>query len=376
MNFKNIYRGLIIVKPYGDMIRKCEKNMIVKSKKIDDIADKTLLLLEGKQAYGFIKLDFPKKINIDEFEKLYRYHLITQVDRKKWWNRHKILYAYNITDALFFNKPLLINYPIGPQITVKPSNISLKKMAIGTSGYSYPNFYPIKVDNKLEYYGKKLNSVEINHTFYRYPSNDFIKFLDKHNIIYSIKVNRHITHIKKLHNIENSWNKFYSSFNTVIHKVRCFLFQFDPEFAFNSENLSRLKYLGKIINRNHDFSFEFRHSSWLQNREVDNLFNEYGWTLVISHVMDATSWTTNFRNGFNPKISNYKPTSNFMYLRLHGSMGRYLGSYSSKFMKKIKEFISQKKIDNVYVYFNNTLNGYAFENAIYFHNMFNKYNLF
>ncbi|MXX78078.1 MAG: DUF72 domain-containing protein, partial [Gemmatimonadales bacterium] len=46
---------------------------------------------------------------------------------------------------------------------------------IGTSGYSYPawkgSFYPEDLPNKemLSFYGRRLQAVEINNTFYRMP---------------------------------------------------------------------------------------------------------------------------------------------------------------------------------------------------------------
>jgi len=47
---------------------------------------------------------------------------------------------------------------------------------VGTSGFSYKewkgSFYPEDIPNEgmLEYYGERLNAVEINNTFYRMPS--------------------------------------------------------------------------------------------------------------------------------------------------------------------------------------------------------------
>lgn len=50
------------------------------------------------------------------------------------------------------------------------------RVLIGTSGYSYktwkPSFYPadLPVDKFLNFYSQKLPVVEINSTFYRFPS--------------------------------------------------------------------------------------------------------------------------------------------------------------------------------------------------------------
>ncbi len=375
MNLDNIYRGLIIVYPYGTYIKNRTKTIIIKSKNIPSISHKKLLLLENKSAYGLIELDYPKKIDIKKFRKLYPKHLITESDRKTWWPNYHLLYEYNIIKSHFFGKQLMINYPIGPQITVKPNNITIKKICIGTSGYNYRSMYPSGTKNLLEYYATYLNSVEINSTFYRMPTNSLIDHLYQMNLSYSIKVSRYITHIKRLKDVSNAWKNFFKSFGRLLSKINCFLFQFSATFIFNDITYNRLIFLGKQLDPAYHYAFEFRHGSWFNNDQITNLFAEYQWTLVIVHTMNTKSWAPSLMNGFNPSLSKYYLTSNNIYFRLHGSINKYHGSYTSNLLNKIYQFIQKKSVDTAFVYFNNTDDNSAFQDAIRFSNKFNKNNL-
>ena len=119
--------------------------------------------------------------------------------------------------------------------------MSYKKIYIGTSGY-----YNIEVnncdDNKdtLLCYSKHLNSVEINYTFYHYPTKSLINNLKNHNLVYSIKVNKYITHTKKLADIQNLWIQFYDLFTLIHDKIKCFLFQFSKTFYKTDKNNQRV----------------------------------------------------------------------------------------------------------------------------------------
>jgi hypothetical protein len=117
---------------------------------------------------------------------------------KKWWYNYRHLYVCPIISSKFFAKPFLLNYLKGPQITITPKHLTLKKILVGISGYHYRSIYSKNIGDILGYYSKYLNSVEINHTFYRFPSKNMIYKLSKYNLVYSIKVHRKITHSKKL----------------------------------------------------------------------------------------------------------------------------------------------------------------------------------
>lgn len=79
------------------------------------------------------------------------------------------------------------------------------KIYIGTSGWSYKHwkgtFYPesVKVKDQFAYYLENFNTVEINNTFYKLPSEEtFLNWrkIVNDDFIYVIKASRYITHQK------------------------------------------------------------------------------------------------------------------------------------------------------------------------------------
>ena len=373
MNQISYYRGLIIVKPYGTFIKKKEKTIIVKSKLVSTIINHDLLLIEDKIGLGIIQLGKPIRINLKQFKKMYKYHLIPEKDRIEWWSRYHILYAYPIIKNKIFKKPLLLNYSMGAQITIKPENIIYKKILVGMSGYDYKQMYPSGINDRLTYYQNYLNSVEINMTFYRFPTEKTLLKLLKYHLCYTIKVNRYITHVKRLNEVDEYWNQFYQSLSSLHNRIICFLFQFSSNFLYNSTNMYRLKKIIKHLNPKHRYAFEFRDSSWFNNDEVNKLFLIHNLIQVIVNVSDG--WT-NLSPGFNPPLNKYKPTSDMLYIRMHGTQNKYVGSYTPKELHKIFNFIAEKSVDKSLVYFNNTdHDSDAFRNAVSLKNKFNDYNL-
>jgi len=349
----NFYRGLIITKPYGHYIRSGRKTIIVKSKYLPSIVGRKLLLIENKMGLGIIILERPKEITLREFANKRKYHLITETDRKTWWSGYTTLFSYKIMCSRFFRRPILLNYPTGPQITIKPELITFKNVYLGLSGYHYPQFYPKSV-NMLEYYAQHFGSVEINSTFYRFPSHSMVTNLKRYHLTYSIKVNRYLTHNKKLNQISTLWKDFYGRFKLLYNQITCFLFQFSRNFHFNSVNYQRLKKLNRILNTRHLYAFEFRHKSWFNNVNVTNLFRANNWTMVISHVNNTDGWAGNLNNGFNQTLSTYQPTADFIYVRFHGTTGQYTGSYNNYLFTSIFNLVAKKLVNHIFIYFNNT----------------------
>lgn len=350
----DIHRGLIIVYPYGTLIKKKTKTLIVKTKNIASIIDSPLLLIENKLGLGIIKLSAPKQINLQKFDSLHAKHQISTADRLKWWPKYHTLYAYKITKTKFFKQPILLDYKLGPQITVTKPNIILKHLLIGMSGYFYFYMYPKSVKDILAYYTDRFNAVEINATFYNFPKESLIATISKTNLMYSIKVNRYITHQKKLHNVKRYWKDFLNQFTTVRNKILCFLFQLPPSFHFTPENYTRLKALSTTLKKNphHYYAFEFRHESWFLNDKVNRLFKKNAWVFVISNVYN--SWVATLPDGYNPPLQKYVMTTDMVYLRMHGTEGKYKGSYSNGELKEIINFISNKQVKYACVFFNNT----------------------
>ena len=166
---------------------------------------------------------------------------------------------------------------------------------------------------------------------------------------FSVKVPRTITHYKKLVNCEIELSDFYALIrNGLKDKIACILFQFPPSFSYTAD---RLKSIIQNVDRSSNNIVEFRHESWWQQGVYQQL-----------HENNIT-----FCNISHPKLPDeFIGTSPIFYLRLHGVPELYKSSYSKEYLDNIVSFINEnKKINTAYVYFNNTMNASALENANY-----------
>ena len=87
----------------------------------------------------------------------------------------------------------------------------MAKLFAGTSGFAYaqwkPAFYPKDVPQKkfLEYYARRLNSVEINYTFRRLPAaSTLVNWIvaTPEEFVFSLKAHERLTHFLRLRNAE------------------------------------------------------------------------------------------------------------------------------------------------------------------------------
>jgi uncharacterized protein YecE (DUF72 family) len=89
---------------------------------------------------------------------------------------------------------------------------------LGTSGYSYDEwkhdvFYPEGLKNRemLSYYSRQLNSVEINYTFRRFPSEKTIETWraeTPEGFRFALKASQRITHFKRLADADDDVRSF------------------------------------------------------------------------------------------------------------------------------------------------------------------------
>ena len=88
---------------------------------------------------------------------------------------------------------------------------------LGCSGWYYEHwvgpFYPkdLPKNQWLQYYCKHFNSVEVNASFYRFPTKNMVKgWYDKtpDDFKVTLKAKRYITHIKKLSGVKRIVNGY------------------------------------------------------------------------------------------------------------------------------------------------------------------------
>lgn len=233
-----------------------------------------------------------------------------------------------------------------------------KKLYIGTSGWAYSHwkeiFYPsnLPYEERLSFYSKHFLTAEVNSSFYHLPQEKtLMKWYTStpEGFIFSVKASRHITHLKKLCDVEEAWNNFKKRIDLLKDKLGPILLQFPPSFKKDQENVE------KIINflrgkENYKFALEFRHKSWL-DEEVYDLMRKLKVAWVIA---DSSRY---------PKVK--VVTADFAYIRMHGPEALFSSSYSEEDLEKLAKDIEEylKNCDEIYVYFNNDVNGCAIQNA-------------
>ena len=152
---------------------------------------------------------------------------------------------------------------------------------IGTSAYTYWN--KAKPSPFEWYINQGFNSIEINYSFYRFPTIGSINVWQMNapkDFTFSIKVHRSITHYNKLKQPRwiELWERFLKIFEPIENMVDFWLFQMPANFKFRPDNLERVRsffncenIIQRIVTRKKAV-IEFRDSSWwdqLSLKEVE-----------------------------------------------------------------------------------------------------------
>jgi uncharacterized protein YecE (DUF72 family) len=228
---------------------------------------------------------------------------------------------------------------------------------IGTSGWHYDHwrdrFYPrnLKKAQWLEYYTGHFTTVELNNSFYRLPSEAAFStwyHSSPPGFTFAVKVSRFITHIKRLRDTGEAENNFITRAKILKQKLGPLLYQLPPNMHRNDEVL--VSFLSGLP-RDLRHVFEFRHESWLDD-EVFGILRKYNIGLC---VFDMPSFTC-------PVVA----TSDFAYVRFHGSSGLYSSCYTDEELAAWTEKIVNlgAGLKAVFIYFNNDIEGFAVSNAV------------
>jgi uncharacterized protein YecE (DUF72 family) len=225
---------------------------------------------------------------------------------------------------------------------------------IGTSGYQYAHwrgcFYPEQMAQKdwFQFYTTQFDTVEINNTFYHLPLAKTFAAWSRAapaNFCYAVKLNRYITHIKRLKAPAHSLRKFTRRAEKLEQHLGPILVQLPPHWDVNQR---RLETFLKDASPACRWCVEFRDPRWLIE-PVYKLLKRHNVALCLHDMIED-----------HPKVI----TTSWTYLRFHGY--KYSGSYSAQFLKATAERICDYVADglDVYVYFNNDAQGYAPKNAL------------
>ena len=228
---------------------------------------------------------------------------------------------------------------------------------IGTSGWHYKHwvgtFYPPRTpaSKMFAFYCQHFDTVELNNTFYCLPKPaGLLNWRDSSpsNFCFAAKGSRFITHMKKLKDPDTALSRYFEAIDTLQDKLGPILFQLPPHWTFDA---NRFAIFLRALPDYHRYAFEFRNESW-NTRAAFELLEQHKAAYCIFHLAGFQS----------PELI----TTDFTYVRLHGPGGKYQGSYSdealSGWAKQIEAW--SKKLNAVYIYFDNDDSGYAAHNAI------------
>ena len=209
----------------------------------------------------------------------------------------------------------------------------------GTSGWAYPNwkpdFYPPKLVSAkfLSYYASRLNSVEVNYTFRRFPTGKLLtRWIEATppGFKFAVKAHQMITHVKRLRDAIGSTSEFIASLQ-LLHEAKKLgpvLFQLPP---FLKRDLPLLGDFLAGLPRHARSAFEFRHTSWFSDEVYDLL---RGAKVALCQGESETLQT--------PSVQ----TADFFYLRLRKE--RYSANACKILTRQITDLVQQ---GDTFVYF-------------------------
>jgi uncharacterized protein YecE (DUF72 family) len=230
-------------------------------------------------------------------------------------------------------------------------------MRIGTSGWHYKHwlgpFYPsgLPSSRMLAYYFERLDTVEINNSFYRLPKMETVhmwRAITPSDFVLAFKASRFLTHNKKLKDPEQPLERMLPLVDALGSKAGPVLFQLPPRWNLN---LERLEAFLEALPDHYTYAFEFRNHTW-HAPPVYKSLRKHNAAFCIYELA-----------GF---MSPCEITADFAYVRLHGPAGPYQGSYSRDALAGWRERFRRwgEDLEQIYVYFDNDMAGFAVQNAV------------
>ena len=227
---------------------------------------------------------------------------------------------------------------------------------VGCSGWVYRHwkgaFYPAGLSQKrwFEHYASEFDTVEINASFYRLPlASTFDKWREQAppGFRYAVKVNRFITHMKKLLDCEEATDQFIALVRSLGPTLGPLLYQLPPSLH---KNLERLDAFVSRLPTDLEQVMEFRHRSWYEE-DVLALLDRHGIGFVTHDLVGLKS----------PRWASGRTA----YVRFHGTGGKYRGRYSDDQMRNWADWLIGQRAAgrSAWAYFNNDIGGDAIADA-------------
>ena len=253
---------------------------------------------------------------------------------------------------------LRLSDPALPKKEKKPLKSKTKSPTqyhIGCSGWFYwhwrDRFYPsgMPTSEWFTHYAKRFKTVEINASFYSWPTaatvKSWLKQAGRRKMLYTVKVCELITHTRKFTRTQELVKDFSYIADMLGDRMGCFLYQLPPSYHYTP---ARLRTIVKQLQNGYRNVVEFRHASWW-NEKVYEAFRE---ARIIFCSCSA------------PRLpDDLIQTTPDLYIRFHGKKAWYRHNYSREELEDWADKIKALKTQHVFIYFNNDFEGYAIKNA-------------
>jgi uncharacterized protein YecE (DUF72 family) len=234
-----------------------------------------------------------------------------------------------------------------------------KPVHIGCAGWNYRDWrgaiYPegLPARRWLERYAELFDTVEVNNTFYRLPSQSAVESWVEQTppeFVIAVKASRYLTHVKRLREMKRGATRYFEAIKPLADspKLGPVLWQLPASFQRDDERLGEA--LQELRKGRH--CFEFRHPSWFVP-EVYELLRRHRAALVIGDDPERP-------------FQSHEITADWTYIRFHrGNRGRR-GNYSERELDDWKRRIAGWRADvEVFAYFNNDWEAFAPRNAMW-----------
>lgn len=227
---------------------------------------------------------------------------------------------------------------------------------VGCSGWFYSHwrgiFYPPRepsTKNWFAYYANVFATVELNASFYHWPTTATVRRWRREappGFVYSVKVNREITHERRLVRTRKLVAKFSTIASALGDRMGCFLFQFPPSHHYTAAHLRSIVTQLDPAQRN---AVEFRHRSW---------WRESVYRALANHGIAFCAVSA-------PRLPEMiPPGQRLLYVRLSGRTRWYRHDYSPEELAAWAARIRDSGAAEAWIYFNNDRNGHAVKNAL------------
>jgi len=235
---------------------------------------------------------------------------------------------------------------------------SVGSARVGCSGWVYRHWrgavYPADLPQKrwFEHYASLLDTVEINNSFYRLPTEAAVEGWAAEapaGFVYALKLGAFGSHRMKLRDAGSWLPNHLDRVERLGAHAGPTLVQLPPRWKRNAERLDEFL---AVAPRTVRWAVELREPSWL-HEEVYDVLRRHGAALCIHDLLAGHPWEL---------------TTDWTYVRFHGPQAverPYQGRYGPDGLFWMAERLSAWLTEgrDVYAYFNNDDSGFAVEDA-------------